>query len=118
MHLSTFVMIGLLLGAELPAQPLPTDTFELRLRQLPPPALPPFALSEYRLVSKTRNSGQGPYGLPVDTSLTLGSLVGEGPVFLPWSDLGFHGERHAILVRDIPVSLLDRTVWIFERRGP
>ena len=77
MHLSTFVMIGLLLGAELPAQPLPTDTFELRLRQLPPPALPPFALSEYRLVSKTRNSGQGPYGLPVDTSLTLGSLVGE-----------------------------------------
>ena len=68
-------------------------------------------------MSKTHNSGQGPYGLPVDINVTLATMVGTWTVYMPHTELSFH-RQYALLVRDVPVSMLDRTVWIFERQEP
>ena len=112
------LLLSLLLAAQFGrAQPWPMDSVELRLRQLPPPALSTFFWTDYRLVSKTHNSGQGPYGLPVDINVTLATMVGTWTVYMPHTELSFHGQ-YALLVRDVPVSMLDRTVWIFERQEP
>jgi hypothetical protein len=92
--------------------------FEVRMLEQPIQEKAPAPLSEYVLVWMEHDNGYFTTIVPGDTTTTLLSmLVPERQISLGYMEgATYYGENYAVLVRDRPVSMLDRTRWFFERR--
>lgn len=97
------------------------NTFMARLRAEPIRASAAAPLDEYQLVWVLHDNGYFSTVALVDSVVTLQSMLPKGGMSYPggtMDDVTFHGERFAIRVRDVPVSMLDLTQWYFERKEP
>ena len=96
------------------------NSFMSRLRAEPVRALTPAPLDEYHLVWVLHDNGYFSTVAPVDSVVTLQSMLPKGGISFPGGtldDVTFHGEHFAVRVRDVPVSMLDITQWYFERKA-
>lgn len=92
--------------------------FEARMLAEPVRPDAPAALNEYQLVWVEHNNGYFTSLAPGDSTITLETLFPKRRPGYPGATevLTFHGDRFAVHVVDIPVSMLDITRRFFERR--
>ncbi|MCB9164390.1 MAG: hypothetical protein H6592_08150 [Flavobacteriales bacterium] len=94
------------------------NTFMARLSAEPIRASAAAPLDEYQLVWVLHDNGYFSTVAPVDSVVTLKSMIPDRFTYPggTMDDVTFYGERFAVRVRDVPVSMLDLTQWYFERR--
>lgn len=95
-------------------------TFMAHLRAEPIRASAAAPLDEYQLVWVLHDNGYFSIVAPVDSVVTLKSMIPDRFTYPggTMDDVTFYGERFAVRVRDVPVSMLDLTLWYFERKVP